>query len=278
MLIVLAAVLGLSARITLSLFVNFSHSVRIQVMSVRLIRALSSSAHRVAPRFLSLPPSRSSFGFARSLSRSLPSLELFSKQESTETRRVEVKQQPGDRPQYSNLASSSSNGRSPCAVYHDMSDADYFDPNRPLRWLVAMDFSFNAWRALKAAKQLMSLERKDTLVVFAVPPVPYLDIGDDSRFWCPPELIKEAMDRAVEQMQAVHEECRDLVGYYSCEVSEPGDARELVLMRLEKKGAAERIDYAVCGQRGKSRLLNIILGSVAVHLVHYAPTSVVVVK
>ena len=187
-----------------------------------------------------------------------------------------MKQQPGDKPQY--VKPSTTDGRSPCAAYHGMTDEQYFDPRRPLRYLVAMDFSINAWRALRAVKQLINIDRNDTVIIFSVPPVPYLDIGDDSRFYHPPELIKEAMERTVRQMEAVHEECVDIAGHYSCEVSEPGDARELVLMRLEKKEAAERIDYAVCGQRGKSRLLNIILGSVAVHLVHYAPTSVVVVK
>ena len=242
-----------------------------------------SAAKRAAPQVLSrgfsrpfLQPALSAAGATRSFFPSPTRLGLFSKEESRQTRRVELKQSPGDKPQY--IDTRSSDSRSPCAAYHDMTDDAYFDPARPLRWLVAMDFSYNAWRALAAAKQLMRLERKDTLVVFAVPPVPFLDVGDDSRFYCPPELIKEAMDRAVQQMEAVHQQCRGLEGNYSCEVSEPGDARELVLMRLERKGEAERIDYAVCGQRGKSRLLNIILGSVAVHLVHYAPTSVVVVK
>ena len=253
-------------------------------MSVR-IRVLSA-ANRVPPRALSLAYSRSTFLRlqptlhacvpARSFFRSQPPLGLLSRDESSQTRRVGVKQSEGDKPQYAKP--DSTDDRSPCAIYHNMTDADYFDPSRPLRWLVAMDFSFNAWRALRAAKQLMNVERKDTLIVFSVPPVPYLDIGDDSRFYYPPELIKEAIDRAVKQMEVVHEECRDILGHYSCEVSEPGDARELVLMRLEKKDAADRIDYAIVGQRGKSRLLNIILGSVAVHLVHYAPTSVVVVK
>ena len=255
-------------------------------MSVRLIRVLSRPT-RSSPRTLAAPhglfpsllqPARSSLanGPARSFFSSPLCLDVPSSDESRQTRRVEIKQQPGDKPQYAKLASS--NGRSPCAAYHDMSDEEYFDPNRPLRWLVAMDFSYNAWRALRAVKQLMRLERKDTLIVFSVPPVPFLDVGDDTRFFYPPELLKEAMDNAVKAMERVHDECRDLVGFYSCEVSEPGDARELVLMRLERKGAADRIDYAVCGQRGKSRLLNIVLGSVAVHLVHYAPTSVVVVK
>lgn len=255
------------------------------MMSGRFVRVLAganSALPRVMPssyRFVSQQASRpalSAVGPVRSFFPSLPSLGVFSAEESRQTRRVEVKQQPGDRSQY--VQPDTNDDRSPCAAYHDMADEEYFDQARPLRWLVAMDFSLNAWRALRAAKQLMSVERKDSLIVFAVPPVPYLDLGDDSRFWAPPELIREAVDKAVQQMEAVHEECRDLMGYYSCEVSEPGDARELVLMRLERKGAAERIDYAVCGQRGKSRLLNIILGSVAVHLVHYAPTSVVVVK
>ena len=254
-------------------------------MSVRLIRVLSV-ANRVSPRALfhprrisqsTLQPALlSTIGPHRSFFPSLPSFGLFSKEESRQTRQVDVKKQPGDQPQY--VKPTSTDGRSPSAVYHNMSDAEYFDPNRPLRWLVAMDFSYNAWRALRAAKQLMNFDRKDTLIVFAVPPVPYIDIGDDTRFFYPPELIREAIDRSIQQMEGVHEELKDILGYYSCEVSEPGDARELVLMRLEKKEAAERIDYAVCGQRGKSRLLNIILGSVAVHLVHYAPTSVVVVK
>ena len=255
------------------------------MLSARLTRLLASASgahlrvmHKASTVSRILAPSvlpSAAAGSFRSFHSSPLRCELSSK-EARETRRVEVKQQPGDKPQY---AKPDSDGeRSPCAAWHDMSDEEYFDPRRPLRWLVAMDFSYNAWRALRAAKQLMRLDRKDTLVVFAVPPVPFLNVGDDSRLWYPPELIAEAVDKCVKQMESVHEECRELMGYYSCEVSEPGDARELVLMRLEKKGAAERIDYAVCGQRGKSRLLNIILGSVAVHLVHYAPTSVVVVK
>ena len=173
---------------------------------------------------------------------------------------------------------SSTGDRSPCALYHDMSDEEYFDPTRPLRWLVAMDFSVNAWRALRGAKQLMNRERSDALVVFSVPVVPLIDVGDDTTFYHGTEVVREAIDACVRQMEAVHEECRDLMGHYSCEVSEPAsDPRELILMRLERKGE-ERIDYAVCGQRGRSRLLNIILGSVAIHLAHYAPTSVVIVK
>jgi nucleotide-binding universal stress UspA family protein len=93
------------------------------------------------------------------------------------------------------------------------------------------------------------------------------------------DVVREVLDRCIAQMEAVHEACRDIMGAYSCEVTEPAsDPREIVLMRLKRQGAEGRIDYAVCGQRGRSRLLNIIMGSVAIHLALYSPTSVVIIK
>jgi nucleotide-binding universal stress UspA family protein len=167
---------------------------------------------------------------------------------------------------------------SPSADFAGLSDDEFFDPRRPLRWLVAMDFSANAWRALKGAKQLLRRDRGDFLVIFSVPVLPFIDVGDDTTLFHGVDIIQEAVDAAVKGMEAVHDECRDLMGAYACEVSEPAsDPRELLLMRLERQGEG-RIDYAVCGQRGRSRLLNIVLGSVAIHLAHYSPTSVVIVK
>jgi nucleotide-binding universal stress UspA family protein len=184
----------------------------------------------------------------------------------------------GDDPSSPAKVGPSTGPRSPSAEYAGMSDSEYFDPHRPLRWLVAMDFSVNAWRALKGAKQLLRKDRGDHLVIFSVPFIPFSDLGNDLSFSPPPDLVEEATERAVKAMEEVHEECRDLMGYYTCEVSEPAsDPREIILMRVERTGEG-RVDYVVCGQRGTSRLLNILLGSVAIHLAHYSPTSVVIIK
>lgn len=141
-----------------------------------------------------------------------------------------------------------------------------------------MDFSANAFRALKGAKQLFRPDRGDEIIVFAVPIIPLLDRGDDFTAVAPPDLMEEAVNSCLTAMEHVHQECKDIMGHYTCEVSQPaGDAREVILMRLERKGEG-KIDYAVCGQRGRSRVKDLLLGNVALHLSHYAPTSVVIVK
>ena len=253
-----------------------------------MVRSLNSTAARHGP--VRLPPLPLSGGPPRSFhSTPPPLLGLFTSAKpsspsasnsvpSSGDRKTSVVTVKGDQPSRPAKVGPSSSPNSPSAEFHQMSDDEFFDPRRPLRWLVAMDFSVNAFRALKGAKQLMRRDRGDSLVVFSVPVVPFLDPLNDAHPFYPPEVIQEAVDRAVKSMEAVHDECRDLMGYYSCEVSEPAsDPREIVLMRCERTGEG-RVDYAVCGQRGRSRLLNILLGSVAIHLAHYSPTSVVIIK
>ena len=243
----------------------------------RAAASLSSSAS--LPRTLRLSSSARGFGlFSSPKGSSDPPSSPSSSSASSPSDQTQLVRVKGQGERAPVQLESSTGARSPAAAYHNLSDAEYFDSSRPLRWLLAMDFSPNAWRALKGVKQLMRPERGDQLTIFAVPVLSFVDLADDSTAYHGVDVVREAVDQCVEAMKAVHEECRDLMGCYTCEVSEPaGDPREIVLMRLERKGEG-RIDYAVCGQRGKSRILNILLGSVASHLANYAPTSVVIVK
>lgn len=121
-------------------------------------------------------------------------------------------------------------GPVPSPDFFGQHEDTYYRADRPVKFLVAMDFSQNAWRALKTAKQLFNKARGDHIVVFTVPIVPLPTVFDDLPF-LPHDAAQEAKDLCDKRLDEVRIHLGDIAGQFSTEVSEPAtDAREIVLV------------------------------------------------
>jgi nucleotide-binding universal stress UspA family protein len=100
-----------------------------------------------------------------------------------------------------------------------------------------------------------------------------LGVVEPSHLWTTPEVAEEARRRANETVQQGVEKLR-ACGWDATGVVESGDAKTVILDRIERSGA----DFVVVGSHGASALSRFLLGNVAAAVLRYAPCSVEIVR
>jgi len=278
---------GLKRAISPTLFNTFSVSACI-IMIARSFRSLSvlssSSSHGFKPNLkssLSLVVSSLFLSGASSLVFASSALfRPFSTSDNPQRTAASSKPLMPAVDQSKKEPSTTLTGPLATSEYLGMAENEYFSPKRPLRFLVPLDFSQPSFRALKIARQMMQYERGDELVILHVPLTPPPNSAfDEPLMFVNKETRREIMDRAEKHLDVVRVLLQDIVGRFSIEIAEPvSDPRETLLLRCEKREPNERCDIVVCGQRGGSHLVSMLLGSVTTHLVHSSPIPVLVVR
>ena len=145
--------------------------------------------------------------------------------------------------------------------------------SKPLRVLIALDFSIHSRRALKFIQCLPFPNKAEGFVLHVIDPPPRMaafTIGYDEYWEKRNALIREKIHETSERYIAQ----LDKGSFPVTGLVKEGITSQEILKAIKQ----HRIDLVVLGSRGLSGVDRFLLGSVSEWLIHHAPCSVLVVR
>ena len=146
-------------------------------------------------------------------------------------------------------------------------------PSKPLRVLIALDFSFHSRQALKFIQSLPFPSKAEGFVLHVIDPPPRMaafTIGYDEYWEKRNVLIREKLFETSERYLAQFDKGNLPV----TSLIKEGVTSQEILKAIKR----HRIDLVVLGPRGLSGIARFLMGSVSEWLIHHAPCSVLVVR
>lgn len=150
------------------------------------------------------------------------------------------------------------------------------EDKRSRSYMVCLDGSDNAFRALTVAKRLMQPNKGDHLYIVSIPPLIEVNPGLGEEFIN--ALHKErdlSIEKLLNQAAVMCESYPHLKGHITTVAGTPaGGPREEILTLAEKY----KVDFLVLGSRGLSPMKRLLLGSISNYVINHAHCNVIVVK
>jgi nucleotide-binding universal stress UspA family protein len=146
-------------------------------------------------------------------------------------------------------------------------------PSKPLRVLIALDFSLHSRQALKFIQSLPFPNNAEGFLLHVIDPPPRMaafTIGYDEYWEKRNTLIREKIFEISERYLAQF----DQGNLHVTSLVKEGITSQEILKAIKQL----RIDLVVLGPRGLSGIDRFLLGSVSEWLIHHAPCSVLVVR